>query len=469
MVEQRCARLATRGQLVEASGTTRWPDKTMGGTFKFLHALHRDTVYNRLAPAERARLHGAVAERLERGWSWERTSVAAVLAGHFECATDCLKAAQYHLTAVDASKVRLANHEVVVHCGAAMSLLPRLPPSSERDRIEMASSLELATALALTRGYAAPEVRPLTHRARDLARALELPQVEVLALSGLYMFEVIGGERKRVLELAGELMQMAEQFKLPLFVLMAHGAVGIAHYNLGNLAAARSHIEQARAAWTPNFPNLRIDSRLMLLGTGALVLQQLGDTAEAEAWIGALIACLPEFTDPLNAICAYRAVATYRHWAGDREGTCAWAERAVVQAEEHGLPEYAAMAMMEKGYALGDLAMQRHGFAVLHAAGYRVETPTYRLGMAETLIDQGRWDEAREEIALALAITEATGEVRHLSEIHRVGAQCLRAAGQLDESAAALRAAIDVARRQQSRPLEQRARADLEALSQRRS
>ena len=169
----------------------------------------------------------------------------------------------------------------------------------------------------------------------------------------------------------------------------------------------------------------------------------------------------------MNAIGAYRAVATYRHWAGDREGTLAWAERAIALADEHGLAEYGAMAMIEKGYAIGDLSMQRQGFAVLHAAGYRAETPTHRLGMAETLIDQGRWDEAREEIALALATTEATGEVRHLSEIHRVGAQCLRAAGQLDGATAALHTAIDVARRQQSQPLEQRARADLDALSQR--
>ncbi len=463
-VEERCAKLAARGQTVCAAGTTRWPDGSTGGTYTFLHGLHRDTVYNRLAPAERERLHRAVGECLERGWMQTPASVAAVLARHFRCASDWSKAVQHHLAAVDASKLRLADREVLVHCEAVMSLLPRLPPSPERDRIEMVCSLELATSLIIARGYGTPEIRPLVVRARDLARGLELLQVEFMALAGLYMFEAMGGDQRRVLELAADMLAMVDRFPLPLVVVMGHGAFGTAHYNVGNLVAARTHLETARAAWRPSIPKIRVDTRVLFLGTGALVLQQLGDTPEADAWISALIEVSRERLDPLNAVGALRAVSTYRHWAGDREDALVWADRAIQVAAEHGLPEYEAMAKIEKGHATGDLSLQREGFAIVQAAGYRVETPAYRLGMAETLIGAARWDEAREELALALAAAEATGEGRHLAEIHRVRATYLRATDQLDEAVAALHTSIAVASQQQSRLFEARARADLAAL-----
>jgi hypothetical protein len=108
--------------------------------------------------------------------------------------------------------------------------------------------------------------------------------------------------------------------------------------------------------------------------------------------------------------------------------------------------------------------MQRDGLAALLATGNRLHVPTHRMQIAKTLIRHARWDEAHAELDLALADVEATGEALHLAEIRRVRAACWLSSGQRDAAAADLDTAISVAHRQQARPFEARARADLLAM-----
>src|SRR5262249_11924518 len=160
----------------------------------------------------------------------------------------------HHLAASAASKARLADREVVAHCEAALALLDRIPRSPERDQTEMVCSLELAASLVAVRGT--PEAKQFFVRARNLAVTLEQPIVEMIARGGLYASEVTGGDQRRALKLAGDLMATAERFPLPLFLTIGHVALGISNYHLGNPVVARAHFERASAAWEPDFPRL---------------------------------------------------------------------------------------------------------------------------------------------------------------------------------------------------------------------
>ena len=79
-VEARFVALARRAQLVEAAGSSRWPDGTLAARFRFRHALHQTVVYDRVPPGRRERLHLRVAERLETGHRG-RTGEVATRAG----------------------------------------------------------------------------------------------------------------------------------------------------------------------------------------------------------------------------------------------------------------------------------------------------------------------------------------------------------------------------------------------------
>src|SRR5262249_6717874 len=159
---------------------------------------------------------------------------------------------------------------------------------------------------------------------------------------------------------------------------IGHVALGISNYNLGNPVVARAHFERASAAWEPDFPRLQLDLRVAFLGFGALTLQQLGDAAEAAAWIHSLIEYARDLEDPINAANPFGLVGRYQMWGGTREEPAAWADRSLHLSVEHGFPIHEPVARINKGSALGDLPMQRDAFAALRATGSRVGLSTYR-------------------------------------------------------------------------------------------
>ena len=56
-VEDWCAGLARRQQWLEACGEQVWPDGTVAGGYRFMHALYQEVAYHRLPAARRAQLH----------------------------------------------------------------------------------------------------------------------------------------------------------------------------------------------------------------------------------------------------------------------------------------------------------------------------------------------------------------------------------------------------------------------------
>lgn len=447
VVEERCAQLSARRQLVRAPGTASWADRSTANTYSFRHALHRDVTYHRLPSAERVRLHRAVGERIEHGRVTDSGLAMSALATHFECGEDWDKAVQYHSAAAGAAKRRFADHEVAMHCEAVLKLLPHLPPSEERDRLEMVCSLDLSTSRIVAQGHSPAELRPLVLRARDLSVKLGLIQVEVLARFSLLLFEMLGGDQRQALVLSREVVGLAERFPVPAFVVMGQMTLGGVYYNLGNLIEARRHLQEARNAWQPDPFSMRFDSRMMLLGGGAMVLQQMGETAKADAWINELVEHTRGLEEPLAVASACRAVSQYRLWAGDRTDALAWADRGIPFALEHGLPAVVAMANRQKGHAGGDVDLQRETIAFLKSIGYRLEMPLCHFGLGETLFEQERYDEARDELNRAIEAADATGEVRHLAEVYRVLGACARAQGRLQGAAEYLEKAVAAAAR----------------------
>jgi tetratricopeptide (TPR) repeat protein len=314
-----------------------------------------------------------------------------------------------------------------------------------------------------------PEAEPIFARVRDRAVELGLPQFEIIGRGGLYTLHAMHGDQRRALELAGDLRAMAERFPIPLFTLISHTALACAHYNLGNLVLARDQFERARAMWQPELPRLQLDQKVLCLGIGTLVLQQLGDTTAAEAWSAEAVAYASALSDLLNVAHAWSLVAQYRMWADDRAGAIAWADRAIAVAAEHGFPVHQGEAEMVKGWGLGEFALQREGFARRAATGHHVGAPMFRLALARTCLDQGLVSEALEELAHGFEFIEASGEARHLAELLRLRAACALRDGRPEAAETDLRRAVAVAREQQSRPFERRAAADLAGLLARRT
>ena len=471
-VEDVCARLAGNGYLVCAVGVAVWPDGTTGGSYEFLHALYREVLYRRLAPAQRRRLHRVVAERLEAGYAGRTGTIAATLASHFALAGDDRRTVQYHGEAAAAAKARFADREVILHLQAALERLPRLPETPERAQMELGFLLDLGGAMLAARGYASVDAEAVYRRARELAARLDVPQAEIMAHGGAYTFHVMRGDLRRARDIAGELLTTAERMPFPLFTVIGHTTLGCALFNLAEFADARVHLERADAAWEPGFPRLALDLAVLHRTMLAFTLLHQGLPAAGAQWIQRSLGHAEALEDPFNLSYAHELAAQYHATAGDRDAALRHADVAIALANEHGFPVHAAVATAMRGWALRDSATIREGIEAYERLGQHVATSFFRALLAEAELEQGRVGDALDVVRAALASADETGEHRHLAELHRLWGECmLRSVGSVDtgsrrriapepaeeQAEASFQRAITVAREQGARLWELRA------------
>ena len=165
-VDDWCTALARRGQFLQTSGEQRWPDGTVAGAYRFVHALYQQVLYQRVSAAQRVRLHQRIGARLEAGHGTQAGDIAAELAMHFARGRDAHRAVQYLRQAGQRSVERSAYVEAVGHFTRALEVLKTLPATPERTQQELPLHIALGAALQITKGNAAPEVEHAYTQAR---------------------------------------------------------------------------------------------------------------------------------------------------------------------------------------------------------------------------------------------------------------------------------------------------------------
>ncbi len=136
-VEEWADALARRQLFVRSLGEREWPDRTVTSRYGFIHALHRNTLYQRIPLARRRELHQRIGEREEAGHGARASEVAAELATHFERAGDDSRAGRYLAQAAANATRRHANREAVGYLDRALDIAGRLP-AGERAALQLA-------------------------------------------------------------------------------------------------------------------------------------------------------------------------------------------------------------------------------------------------------------------------------------------------------------------------------------------
>src|SRR5262249_50961071 len=144
-VEARCDALAQRQLFIRSLGQREWPDGTVATRYRFAHALHRSTLYQRLSPGRRRGLHQAIGEREEAGHGERAREIAPGLALHFEQGGDHQRAVPCLRQAADLAMARPANLEAAESLRRALAIARRLPDSVGIDlRLQLLEQLGLA-------------------------------------------------------------------------------------------------------------------------------------------------------------------------------------------------------------------------------------------------------------------------------------------------------------------------------------
>jgi DNA-binding winged helix-turn-helix (wHTH) protein len=127
------------------------PKRGAVATFRFAHALHRDAIYEGIAPGRRARLHLRAADRIEQRAAPDLARVASELSHHhFEALPvgDAARALDFAERAAEHSSQRLAWDEAATHLARGVAAAEQLIPSDPPRKLDLLLRLGEVNALA---------------------------------------------------------------------------------------------------------------------------------------------------------------------------------------------------------------------------------------------------------------------------------------------------------------------------------
>ena len=255
---------------------------------------------------------------------------------------------------------------------------------------------------------------------------------------------------------------------------VAHFSIGVLHLYLGDLAAARRHLEDALSLCDPERNRAKAASSWTHCHARlGLVLWHQGFPDEALRHAEEAIAAARAAAHPLTEALALSHAAKVGQLRGEVAVCLQRAEATLALATEQVLPFYIARAKVlvgwarvKKGQPEEGLARLRAGIGAYRAIGAKFEMPHWLALLAEACLETGRIGEGLSAIREALAEVEETAARCHEAELNRLEGELLLASNEPDESRAeaSFRKAIGVARAQTAKSWELRAATSLARL-----
>jgi predicted ATPase/class 3 adenylate cyclase len=313
-------------------------------TYIFKHALVQDAAYQSLLRSTRQQYHQRIAQVLEERFPETAETQPEWLAHHYTQAGLTEQAVHYWQRAGQHASDRSAHLEAVSHFTTGIELLKTLPETPAHTQHALTLHLALGAALLITKGQAAPEVEHAYTQARVLCQQVgETPEL-VPVLFGLSRFYMARPQLHTARELGETLLRLAQHSHDPALAVIAHYTLGVASWWLGVLPAARQHLEDGIAHYTPDqrrAPVLRIgyDLGVGCRGMVARVLWLLGYPEQALARLHEALALAHALAHPFSLAAAQGGAAMVYQCRRDVPAVHEQAEAAVALATAQGSPQ----------------------------------------------------------------------------------------------------------------------------------
>jgi predicted ATPase len=478
-VEERLAVLDRVHSLVRLVAEHDLPDGTPTLRYRFVHVLYQHALYMSLKAARKVSLSAAIAHALRDHYGVHTSEIATQLAVLFENARDFDQATQYLWLAAE-SAVRVSAHpEALVLARRGLRLLESLPSTPERTERELKLLITLAVPLTATEGFATSEVTALYTRAQELFRQIDKKTPDLFpAVLGLLRFHLVHGAVGTAHELGKELLSLAERSQDPSVLLESHRALGVTCFFLGDLAPARTHFDgssQYRVLQRPGSGAFgdAISAQLLCNNYAAMTLWLLGSPDQAVQKSQDALVSAQGLSNPYSLALTLTCAAVVRQFRGEAQVVRELAEAVGrLSTTERRFPMYSAFATMLCGWAAAVLGQEQEGILQMRealAASTGASWRPYWLGiLANTYIQAGQMEEAREVLVDASEVMARRGERWWEAELRRLDGCVLQMQGHREvEVEACFRHARGIAQRQGARSLELRAVLSLYLLWQR--
>jgi predicted ATPase len=449
-------------------------------TYRFKHALIQEAAYQSLLRSTRQQYHQRIAQMVEACFPALVETQPELVAQHYTAAGCAEQAVVYWQRAGQHASDRSAHLEAISHFTTGIELLTTLPETPTRTQHALTLHIALGAALQMTKGHGAPEVEHAYTQAHALCQQVgETPEL-VPVLFGLWRFYAVRPQLHTARELGETLLRLAQQADDPALAVVAHNALGNTWLCLGALPAARQHLEEGIARYTPDqrrVPVFRIghDPGVACRAFAAWALWLLGYPEQALARVHEALALAHALSHPFSLAYARCWAATVSQLRRDVLAVHEHAEAAVALATEQGFTQWVAMGTSVRGWALtmqgqGEegLAQIRQGIAGYRATGAELFVPYFYTVLADVCDHLGHTAEGLQALAEAYTLVEQQEERWWEAEVCRLrGVLLLRQPGTPQAEAEAwLQRALDVARRQEAKSLELRAAMSLSRLWQ---
>ena len=467
-------RKLTEAGLVYCRGTP--PDAT---TYTFKHALVQDAAYDSLLKSRRAQLHAQIARVLEQDFSDAVANAPELVAHHHTQAGNLTAAVPLWQKAGELAVRRVALQEAVAHLQKGLALIEQLPPSSERDGLELSLREPLNVAWTGLRGWAAPEVAANAAAILELAKSQGKPQSLLLGLWGIWVNTITRGRVAESPDWAQRLLAEGNEAKDIDLQIFGHTTVTISDFYLGHLLEARERGNQALALYDPQragrwmqltsqdlrtFVEVWSSQWTWMLGYPDQAVQ-VSDEKDAQARrLGHAFNL--GFALTLGAYAFDYRCEPERLLERVGEADRLAREQSIPFLYHVQIPMAEGLARLRSGQLSESIALLRRGIGSWNRLGGHSRIPYLKSALAEALALQGDLDAALHLIDECLEQIERPGwqERSHLAEVLRLKGWMLMRQGRLAEAETQLRASIDWARQQQAKSWELRSSTTLAEL-----
>ncbi len=447
--------------------------------YVFKHALTQEVAYNSLLIERRKVLQERTAQAIEDVYRDRLEDHYSELGHHYGRSGNTEKAVEYLRLAGRQAMQRSANEEAIRHLTAALQLLQTLPETHERIQQELSLQIALGVPLQAMRGSAAPEVEKVYARARELCQQLgDAPQL-VPVLAGLWVFYLLRGELETTHELAEQIFTLARDVEAPALLLQAHRMIGITLFWRGELAAAKSHLEQAFTLYDPQqhrshaFLYYGLDPGAVCLSIAGLTLWQLGYPDQSLTKSREALTLAQELAHPPTLAFVLSFTATTHRFRQEIQVVQERAEAQITLSNEQGSHFGMTQGLIQRGWALSEqgrseegITQIRQGLATRRTMGVRLGEGLYLGWLAEAQAKAGQVEEGLTVLAEAMAAVNETGNRFNEAELYRLKGELtmkkevsgfrFQVSSLEEEAEECFHKAIEIARRQGAKSLELR-------------
>jgi class 3 adenylate cyclase/predicted ATPase len=446
-------------------------------TYSFKHALVQDAAYQSLLKSRRQQLHAQIAKVLEEQFPEVTHGQPEVLAHHHAQAGAVPQAIACWARAGRRAAEGSADREAFAHLSQGLELVGQIMDPRARAARELELRIALGSVLMNLKGAAAPEVGELYQRAWELCREVGRAEQAFPVLWGLWFHHYTSGRLGLAVDLADRAIGVAVDLPETVFRLQAEHAAWTTRAAFGEFALAYRHVEAGLGVYDPErhassaFVYAGHDAGVCAHTAGALLSWLLGHPDRALRLAREGVALAERLDHPLTPAQALCHEAIVHQLRGEPGPVAEDADRLLACCATHDLSIWARNGEILKGWTLLATGETEEGLRQFRSAldARRAARAIPRQGyylavLAEALGAAGRPQEGLEAATEALAYCSEDRRWEALA--HRVRGDLLRAGPERDEAAAeaALRRALEAARRQEAKAIELRAATSLARL-----